>query len=125
MTAWNCTGPSASTSGAGAYLVGATGVHAQKAGLVIAGTAGPAAIPFSGGTLCVAPPLKRGPIMSSGGTTGCDGFFATEVNALPFPAGLDAGPGQSAWYQYWYRDPANGAGAFGSALSNAVQLEFL
>jgi len=41
------------------------------------------------------------------------------------PQGLDAGTGGTAWYQFLYRDPANGAGLLGTALSNAVELSFL
>ena len=41
-----------------------------------------------------------------------------------FPLGLDAGPGASAWFQYWYRDPLAGPGASGAALSNAIRLDF-
>ncbi len=116
------------TSGAGDYSVQATSVQELKNGLLFAGTSGPAAIPFGAGTLCVNPPLKRGPVLNSGGVdpNDCAGTFSTLVNdGLSIPAGLDAGPGGSAWYQYWYRDPANGSGSFGTALSNALQLDFL
>ena len=115
------------TSGSGDYMVTASMVHEIRNGLLFAGNTGPAAIPFSGGTLCVNPPLRRGPITNSGGDNPleCDGSFSTLVNdGMVLPAGLDAGAGNSAWYQYWYRDPLNGASTLGTALSNAVQLEF-
>lgn len=111
-------------SGANDYQVTCSNVQGFKNGLLIASISGPAAIPFVGGTLCINPPLKRGTLMNSGGTTPftCDGSYATTVNSgLVIPFGLDAGPGNSAWYQYWYRDPQD---AFGSALSNALQLDF-
>ena len=114
-------------SGASDYAVTAVDVQGQKAGLLFAGFSSSAALPFNGGTLCAAPPLKRGPIQFSGGTApgSCDGSFSTIVNdGAVAPLGLDAGPGQPAWYQYWYRDPQGGSGALGTALSNAVQLEF-
>ena len=114
-------------SGAGAYLVTAMQVQELKNGLLFAGINGAANLPFNGGVLCVQPPNKRGPIMSSGGDNGleCDGSYSTLVNdGNVIPSGLDAGPGNSAWYQYWYRDPMNGAGLLGTALSNAVQLDF-
>ena len=114
-------------SGAGGYSVDAALVHSFKSGILFAGISGPAAIPFSGGTLCVAPPNKRGPLINSGGSVPnvCDGSYATFVNdGLVIPFGLDAGAGNSAWYQYWYRDPANGSGSLGTALSNALQLDF-
>ncbi len=61
---------------------------------------------------------------NSGGTFGaCDGHYATLVNdGVAIPAGLDAQSGQTAWYQYWLRDPASPSG---SQLSNAVALPFL
>jgi len=115
------------TSGASGYFVTAAQVQELKNGLLFAGINGPASLPFNGGVLCVQPPNKRGPIMSSGGDSviECDGSFGTLVNdGNVIPSGLDAGPGNSGWYQYWYRDPNNGAGNFGTALSNAVQLGF-
>ena len=55
----------------------------------------------------------------------CFGTYATVVNdGAPFPTGLDAGVGNSGWHQYWYRDPNGGAGSLGSALSDAIQLDF-
>jgi len=114
-------------SGANGYSVTATDVQGFKNGLLFAGINGAAALPFNGGTLCMNGPLKRGPITGSGGNSpvNCSGTYSTEVNdGAIIPAGLDAGMGNSAWYQYWYRDPNNGAGNFGTALSNAVQLDF-
>ncbi len=114
-------------SGAADYFVTASAVQGAKTGLLFGGVTGPAAIPFSGGTLCVTPPLERGPLQNGGGTspTSCDGAFAQIVNGGDIlPDGLDAGAGNSAWYQWWYRDPLNGGGTFGTALSNAVQLDF-
>lgn len=115
------------TSGASDYSLIAAQVQELKNGLLFAGINGPANIPFSGGVLCVQPPTKRGPIISSGGDEAlqCDGSFSTLVNdGNLIPSGLDAAPGQSAWYQYWYRDPLNGPGQLGTALSDAIQLDF-
>lgn len=115
-------------SGANDYSVNAVQVQNFKNGLVLVGITGPASLPFSGGILCVNPPNKRGPAVNSGGfgLAPCDGVFGTVVNSGQIvPAGLDAGPGNSGWYQYWYRDPANGAGNLGTALSNALRLDFL
>jgi len=114
-------------SGALDYAITATNVQGFKNGLLIASPFGATALPFNGGVLCVQPPTRRGTVQSSGGTAGeCDGSFTEVVNdgaALPF--GLDAGPGNTAWYQYWYRDPQNGAGQLGTALSNAIAVDFL
>jgi len=114
-------------SGAGDYSIVATGIQGQKNGHVFVGVSGAASLPFLGGTLCVQPPTKRGPLGNSGGSSpsSCDGTYAALVNdGAVVPLGLDAGAGQSAWYQLWYRDPQGGAGALGSAFSNAVQLDF-
>ncbi len=114
-------------SGAADYAVTCFDVQGLKNGLLFAGIFGPAEAPFGGGLLCVLPPTKRGPVTNSGGSgvSSCDGTYATVVNdGLIIPFGLDAGPGVSGWYQYWYRDPQNGAGAFGTALSNGVRLDF-
>ena len=46
------------------------------------------------------------------------------ANDLLIPFGLDAGTGNTGWYQYWYRDPGGGAGALATALSNAIELTF-
>ena len=37
---------------------------------------------------------------------------------------LDRGPGTSNWLQAWYRDPANGPGQDGSALTDAVEVTY-
>ncbi len=55
--------PLAPISGNADYQVLASGVAGLKNGLLFAGTTGPTAIPFGGGVLCVAPPLKRGPLV--------------------------------------------------------------
>ena len=115
------------TSGAGGYLVTCSGVQGAKNGLLFASTAGAASTPFVGGTLCMNPPLKRGPVVNSGGTNPmtCDGSFSQVINdGLVIPLGLDAGAGNTGWYQFWYRDPGNGVGSLGTALSDAVELDF-
>ena len=114
-------------SGVGGYSVTARRVQGEKTGLLFASISGPSAIPFGGGTLCMNPPLKRGPVQFSGGSSPveCNGRYTTLVNdGTSFPIGMDPGAGMSATYQYWYRDPSNGAGNFGTALSDAVLLTF-
>lgn len=116
------------SSGASDYAVTASSIQGLMNGLLFVGINGPASVPFNGGVLCVTPPTKRGPLMNSGSGAPdtCTGSFSTLVNdGLVIPLGLDAGSGGSAWYQYWYRDPLNGPGAAGTALSDAVELSFL
>ena len=115
-------------SGASDYSVTASTVQSNKAGILFFGVNGQAAIPFNNGTLCMAPPLGRAPIQASFGSNGpaCDGTFSQLINnGGATNPNLDRGPGTMNWVQYWYRDPQNGAGQFGTALSNAVQLDFL
>lgn len=112
------------TSGQSDYEVRALGVQGGKVGLFLLGASGPAKIPALGGTLCLASPLFRLAPQVSGGSSAnsCDGSLELVVNAGAAPA--DPGPGSEIWLQAWYRDPLNGPGALGSALSNAVALVY-
>ena len=117
----------APSSGANDYDVIASGVQGIKTGLLFGGL-NPATIPFGGGTLCVQPPTKRGPLVFSGGSgpLACDGSFSTRINnGAVLPAGLDGGPGGTLFYQYWYRDPQGGMGNLGTALSDGLCVVFL
>ena len=69
-----------------------------------------AAIPFLGGTLCVEPPLARGPISPSDS-------IGIAVWSVPIdPEWV----GEARFFQVWGRDPQN---SFGSSLSNAVRVD--
>lgn len=117
-------------SGAGNYSLVMNSAQGSRPGIFYGSTNGTATIPFNGGTLCVRPPLKRSPILFTGGTTGqCNGTFQLLINTgvlfpPPLPGGMDAGPGGTSWYQAWYRDPALMDG-YDSAISTAVQLNWL
>jgi hypothetical protein len=81
--------------------------------------AGPAAVPFQGGTLCVQPPARRTPAQPTGGAPGtCGGAIAFDFNAWT-AAGADPGlvPGAQVWGQVWGRDPGD---PFGSTLTDAL-----
>ena len=111
-------------SGANDFSILASGTQGLKNGLLFGGLSGATATPFLGGTLCVQPPLKRGVISSSGGTSSisCDGSFSVVVNdGVPFPSAFDGQPGNTAWYQFWYRDPMSPGGA---ALSDGLSVKF-
>jgi len=101
------------------FLVLARDTLPSKPGLFFYGLAGPASLPFLGGTLCVAPPLARTqPLLASPGT-GCDGGYAFGASQAFFDsAGLD--PGETVHGQFWMRDPEHPDGT-GAALSNAVE----
>jgi hypothetical protein len=55
-----------SASATGGFKVTCTNVRNSKTGLLFYGI-GAASLPFQGGTLCVASPIKRAPSMNSGG----------------------------------------------------------
>jgi hypothetical protein len=81
----------------------ANNVLAQRAGMLFWGTA-QASLPFGGGTICVAQPVRRTPVQFSNGSSGCWGaydFHFTQAEMLA--AGLTAGA--RIYAQYWSRDP--------------------
>ncbi|MCK6447833.1 MAG: hypothetical protein L6Q99_15685 [Planctomycetes bacterium] len=116
-----CT-PSLTTIGfpsvsSGSFQVRATQLRSQQPGLVI-WSANAASIPFQGGTLCVAPPVKRTTPASAGGSgsTSCNGVISfTWSTAYLQQQGL--APGQTTHAQVWARDNGD---PFGSSLSNAA-----
>jgi hypothetical protein len=118
--------PSASaTSG---FVVRVSQVRNRRRGFLFYGIAGRAALPFLGGTLCVAPGnIRRTPQMNTGGTPtvpDCSGTLALDMNA--FAAGLAGGhplpelkqAGTQVNCQYWHRDKASTSS---SSLSDALE----
>jgi len=100
----------ASLSQSSGFVVSASDVEGSKDGLYFYGFNGQQANPWGTTTSfqCVAPPLKRGPLMTgSGGPGTCDGSFALDFNAFwstASPFKLPA-PGSQVWLQLWFRDP--------------------
>ena len=99
--------PSAS-AGSG-FVVSAANVLNQKSGFLVYGTDGAASTPFAGGTLCVASPLHRTPLQTSGGSgsgANCTGTYAFDFNVW-IASAVDPAlvPGARIHAQYWYRDP--------------------
>ncbi len=72
----------------------------------------PAATPFAGGFLCVAPPVTRGPA-SSTSPAGADSFPVTITPLMV---------GQTLYYQWWFRDVNSVPDPLG--LSNALEVTF-
>ena len=107
--------------GADDFFVTANEVLNGKLGILTWGLA-PAAIPFQGGTLCIAPPLKRSPLVASGGNPppdDCSGSFAFHFShGLMQANGWSAGTAVHA--QWWSRDPAAPDGT-GVSLSDALR----
>jgi sugar lactone lactonase YvrE len=112
--------PSAS-AGSG-FVVGAWQVPANRNGLLFYSKAGPKAVPFQGGWLCVGSPTLRTFVQFSGGVGSCGGSYSFDFNDYAVN-GPDAGlvAGQGVWAQYWFRDPLD---PFGSGLTNAVRFVF-
>jgi len=101
------------------FFLTARDVLVGKPGLFFWGTIGPTAVPFLGGTLCVQPPLQRGPVLVSTGPADCEaGYLLHFSHALAEQFGV--APGSVVNGQFWMRDPANADGT-GVALSNAVE----
>ncbi len=111
--------PSAS-AGSG-FNIDCTNAQNFKGGLVFYGVNGAATASFLGGVLYVAPPLKRGPLLFSGGNAGppdCSGAYSYDFN-VRIASGVDPFlvTGATVCAQYWSRDPGDAAG---SALSNGL-----
>jgi len=99
----------ASASAPTGFVVAASGVEANKQGLLFWGRA-PKATPWGSGTsyLCVSAPTVRTPVQNSGGgiVSPCDGTFALDFNAwmTSKPATAPAA-GDTVFLQAWFRDP--------------------
>jgi hypothetical protein len=87
------------------FLITAVNVLAGKPGVLIYSVAGPAATPFGGGTLCIAPPVKRAGGVMAGGGAPCTGTFSFDFNMHIAATPALQVPGESVWAQYWSRDP--------------------
>jgi hypothetical protein len=104
-----------STTATSGFEVRAASVRNQKVGLLLYSVTGRAALPFSGGFLCVAGPVRRTPGVNSGGaplpTNDCSGEYSIDMNS--FAQGLLGGtpspsllvPGTVVDCQWWGRDP--------------------
>jgi hypothetical protein len=81
----------------------------QRTGILFYGTTSPHAQPWSGGTLCVQPPLRRTPLQMSGGNPppadDCSGTFSFDFNAW-YPNDPALFAGARVFAQYLSRDPS-------------------
>jgi hypothetical protein len=108
------TGLPSATAPAG-FAISGNNVRNNKPGLLFYGVSGQASTPFQGGTLCVAPAIRRTPGVNSNGTPApandCSGVYLIDFNA--FRAGALGGtplaalsvPGTVVDAQWWGRDP--------------------
>lgn len=103
------------------FEVRAEQVIGQRDGLLIYGLGARKSF-LSGGFLWVEPPVRRSPILHSGGTPGannCSGVLSYDFN-LRIQSGSDPSllPGTRVFAQFWYRDPAS---TWTTNLTNAVE----
>ena len=116
------------------FVVRGDNIRNQTVGLLLYGFAGPAAIPFQGGFLCVQPPVRRMLQTNSGGSPvgvhDCTGRWSIDVNA--FSSGLLGGspdpalrqPGARVDCQWWGRDQGFPA-PFNTALTSGLEFTVL
>jgi subtilisin family serine protease len=113
-------GQSSASATSGFWIVGSE-AHASEVGILAYTHAGAAfpPLPFFGGELCLRFPLRRGPIVSSGGTPGqCDGSLDLDMNAFASgnaggaPAPFLLAPGTTVHCQWWARDSGDPLGVY-------------
>ncbi len=104
-----------SASQTSGFVISASSERNRRAGILFYSASGRAAIPFAGGTLCLATVHRNTPNMNAGGTPApvndCTGSYSLDMNA--FAAGLLGGPplpalstpGMKVQVQWWSRDP--------------------
>jgi len=114
LPAIGSTGTPSATAGSG-FTVTGSNVRNNKAGLLFYGKTGQNSQPFQGGTLCVATPIKRTPVVNSGGNPApandCSGVYSIDMNLFAV-GGLGGSPdpalqvqGTVIDCQWWGRDP--------------------
>jgi hypothetical protein len=118
----SATGIPRASGGQPSFTIRATNVRNQQPGMLFYGI-GSENAPFHGGTLCVAEPLVRTPIASSGGNVGvadCSGVQAFDMGAR-IVSGVDPRlhAGATIFAQFWQRDPP--ATPFPTALTAAIR----
>jgi hypothetical protein len=113
----------ASASASSPFVLTATSVEGNKAGLFFYSVSGSQAAPWgtTSSLLCVKPPTQRTALQQSGGTNGlCDGDFELDWRAYilgnPAALGTPFSAGDTVWAQAWFRDPPSPKT---TALSNA------
>lgn len=97
----------------------------QRAASLVYSLTGPAALPFHGSLLCIAPPLVRSSVVQTDGSDpGCGGGASLDFNTR-VASGIDPRlvAGTVAYLQWHVRDPANPQGSL--VTSDALRVELL
>jgi hypothetical protein len=115
------TGTPSASQGSG-FTLRATNMVSSTNGMLVYSTTGASSLPFQGGTLCVAPPIRRTTGQNSGGSPpnlDCTGELAIDFNAW-IASGIDPQliAGAQVHAQFWGRDIND---PFGSSLSGGVE----
>lgn len=94
-------------AGATPFSVSVTNVLGVQPGCLFYSLSAATALPFKGGTLCCAQPLRRTPVQMSGGNLNtCLGSYQFDFNAYCVSGTNPAlAPGNTVWAQYWAVDP--------------------
>jgi hypothetical protein len=101
----------ASLTQPGPFEVLAFNVINNRTGIFFYGKMGRASAPWQGGTLCVNPPVRRTPLVDSGGNPPSGGDDCSGVLRFDFNEWMQAGSdpalvlGTIVDGQFWYRDP--------------------
>ena len=115
-----------SVSAGSGFAIGAKNILNQTPGLLFYGTSGADLKPFQGGWLCIAAPLLRTIVVSSGGSSSpsadCTGVLSFDFNAW-IASGVDPAlaQGTEVHAQFWSRDP--GLPPPSVVLSNALNFQ--
>jgi hypothetical protein len=121
-------GVSSATSGLEFTITGTQMIN-NKFGLLIYSDQGQITMPFFGGTLCMSSPMRRSPVLNSGGNpppNDCSGEFTFDMNAFAIganggnPASFLTVPSTVVVAQFWARD-SGFAQPNNVSLSDAVQ----
>lgn len=100
-----------SNSAPAGFTISLTNTRSQQNGLLFYGTNGRAALPWNVGTLCVQPPLRRTPLINSGGSSprvvDCSGLLTVDFNTWASTSNdPELFPGQHVRAQFYARDPS-------------------
>lgn len=108
------------SSGSDDFFIDASNVLNYRAGMLIWSRA-PAALPFQGGTLCVALPIRRTTLQDSAGEPGsedCSGTYSFHMSQA-YMASQGVAFGDVIHAQYWSRDPLSSP--YPAGLTDALQ----